>query len=481
MTNKIILTNNFKKSSIANVDGVSYMPKASYETFPALPIYTSTDGTNWELLTHVFKDNSILNLTGIDASAGFWSPSLSFDGKKYYMVYSLVKSFGGNNLNVDNFVMSATNLMKKWSEPIYLNSNKASSILVHAYGVTYLVSLRINIETEYEPTRAIVIQEYNTKKGILVGDEIIIAKPVARGDLFSELSLEEVNGIYHLTLVEYSNGKRRTTVLTSGEITSMFHVLKFDDDIEFKSKPKPKEKGKEKLDKSKKEKDDKTIETVIEVKDVGEVEEQQVTVKAVDNHVYLDSKYDTLYTLREGANDSWFKQAKIEGGNEISLRGRNSLSSKFDKSFIGKLITTKNYTFETKLFFKPENIYQSAGVACYYDNDNYYYLRLYKSETFGGLTIGITSSQNGEKFEILHHGIKLGENINSINLKLTKYDNKLQFHYNLFNGNSWTNVSTPIDVSTVEVNHDGVNLVGMTVQDQSNKSAWATFQNIILY
>lgn len=486
MTNKIILTNNIKTSCIVKVDDIYYLPKPSYENFPAIPVYTSTDETNWELTTHAIKSAEKLNLTGIDSAGGVWSPSLSHDGKKFYLVYSVVKSFGGHNLNVDNYVMSATDIKRKWSDPVYLNSNKASSILVHQNSKCYLISLRLNIETEYEPTRCIVMQEYDKKKACLVGEETIIAKPVARGDLFSEVCFEEDNGVYKLTLVEVTQNKKRSTVLTSPELQGMYHVLKFVDDVVVSEEPAEETDVWDLIERFESAVAVESIETLEEATEVVQnlvdaIVSPVVEEKPVPKISYSDSKAIGVYTLREPLEEDWFKKAKVEDCEVYSLRGRNSLSSKFEQSFIGKSITKENYAFQTKLNFKPENIYQSAGIVCYYNTDNYYYLRLYKSEAFGGLTVGITSSQNGVKSEILHHGIKLGEMIQNVHLKVVKTNNQLQFSYSLFSGSSWVNVSTPIDVSAVENKHDGTNLVGITVQDQNNKSAWANFYGMNLY
>lgn len=488
MTNKIILTSNFKKSSLVKIGDISYMPRPSYETLPAIPLYSSNDLLNWELVTHVFNDNKTLNLTGIDSQSGIWSPSLSHDGKKFYLVYSFVKSFGGNNLNLDNFVITATDITKKWSTPTYLNSNKASSILIHRGSQSYLISLRLNIETEYEATRAIVIQEFDKKTSTLIGEETIIAKPVCRGELFSEILFEEENDIFKLTLVEYTQNRKKATVLTSPELFGMYHVLKFDDDVKI-------------LQKSVLNKERKAIANInvavdvvndivdaietnngIELyKEVNSLEFDEalemveVVTPPAPAKIYTDSKEQGVYTLREELDKSWYVKTETKESYKISLRGRNSLSSKFEQSFIGKAVTEENYDFQTKLSFIPENIYQSAGIACYYDNDNYYYLRLYKSETFEGLTVGVTSTKFGEKFEILHHGIKLGENIKHINLRLIKHGNSLQFQYSLFKKTGWVNVSSPIDVTSVQARFDGINLIGITSQDQNNKSAWADF------
>lgn len=481
MTNKIILTNNLKSSSIVKVDGISYMPRPSYENFPALPIYSSSDENTWELSSHAIKDSSHLNLTGIPSAGGVWSPSLSYDGKKFHLVYSVVKSFGGSNLNLDNYITSTSDINKKWSEPTYLNSNKATSILIHHENSSYLISLRLNIEIEYEATRAIVMQEIDTKKAVFIGEETIIAKPVCRGELFSEILFEEVDDMFRLTLVEYTQDKKRATVLTSPNLFGMYHVLKFVDDV------KPVEPTLDEVDAIIEVADntvdeivdtDEATETVEDIDDNSEDEEEEIT--ETNTHInYITNNLD-IYTLREMMDKDWCVKSKKGDTNKISLRGRSSLSSTFEQSFVGKLVTTSNYTFQTKLSFTPENIYQSAGIACYYNTDNYYYLRVYKSETFGGLTVGITSAHNGSKFEILHHGIKIGEMVQTLHLKVTKSNNELQFSYALF-GDNWVNVSTPIDVSSIEAKHDGTNLVGITAQDQNNKSLWADFYNMELY
>lgn len=474
MTNKIILTNNFKNSSILQLGDTYYMPKPSYENFPMIPIFTSSDKLNWELTTHAIHESNKFNFSGVESAGGVWSPSLSHDGKKFYLVFSLVKSFGGNNLNLDNYAMYSTDIDRKWSEPVYLNSNKASSILIHDESKSYLISLRLNIESEYEATRCIVMQEFDRKKSTLVGEETIIAKPVARGELFSEICFEQVEGIYQLTLVEYTKNKKKATVLSSPELVSMYHVLKFVDDVVEEPKSTVIEDTLPVEKKSQAETETSELVEKIEPPIVEPEPTPQPQVK------YNDTKKIGVYTLRESLDDSWYKKGKTKEDLIHSLRGRSTLSSKFEQSFMGLPVLSENIAFQTKLNFKPENIYQSAGIACYYSTEDYFYLRLYKSEVFGGLTIGITSAINGEKFEILHHGIKLGDMIENVHLKLTKNNNILQFSYSLFSGSSWVNVSTPIDVGSIENKHDGTCLVGITASDQNNKSAIADFYGMQL-
>ena len=91
------------------------------------------------------------------------------------------------------------------------------------------------------------------------------------------------------------------------------------------------------------------------------------------------------YTLREHFNKSWLKV----GAGVLSLRGRDSLFSTYNQSIIAKKITDFNVRAEAELHFSPENFMQMAGLTCYYNNNNFYYLRLYYSQSLESKCLGI--------------------------------------------------------------------------------------------
>lgn len=57
------------------------------------------------------------------------------------------------------------------------------------------------------------------------------------------------------------------------------------------------------------------------------------------------------------------------------------------------------YSAETCVEFEPETTLQLAGLICYYNTENYYYLRISMDEELGGKCIGVLASINNDLSE----------------------------------------------------------------------------------
>ncbi|MCI1978316.1 MAG: glycoside hydrolase family 43 protein [Bifidobacteriaceae bacterium] len=91
--------------------GTYYMVHSSFEYFPGIPLLRSTDCLHWEQVGHVLTRPT--QLPGNPGSSqGIYAPTLRFHDGMFYLVTT--------NVNVGNFLVTATDPAGQWSDPQWL-------------------------------------------------------------------------------------------------------------------------------------------------------------------------------------------------------------------------------------------------------------------------------------------------------------------------------------------------------------------------
>jgi beta-xylosidase len=67
-----------------------YLVTSSFEYFPGLPIYHSSDLVHWSLLRHVLARQSQLNLRTVQPDGGVFAPSLRYHKERFYVTAAVV-------------------------------------------------------------------------------------------------------------------------------------------------------------------------------------------------------------------------------------------------------------------------------------------------------------------------------------------------------------------------------------------------------
>jgi xylan 1,4-beta-xylosidase len=128
--------------------------------------------------------------------------------------------------------------------------------------------------------------------------------------------------------------------------------------------------------------------------------------------------------------------------------------------------------------FEPEDYLQMAGLICFYDTQNFYYLRISRDEKLGKC-LGIIAAQNN-RFDL-----PLGEDEVRLEgwrrcyLRAEVNYDRLQFYYSP-NGGSWEQIGTVLDAATLsdeccqEGQYTGA-FVGLGCHDQSGQGKAADF------
>lgn len=92
-------------------DGRRYLIAVStFEYFPGVTLYESTDLVNWKFNSSVLIDKELLKLDGIENSRGIYAPTIRYHEGRYYMVTTNKKGLG-------NFICHTDDLTKRWQGP----------------------------------------------------------------------------------------------------------------------------------------------------------------------------------------------------------------------------------------------------------------------------------------------------------------------------------------------------------------------------
>ncbi|MGN0214243.1 MAG: glycoside hydrolase family 43 protein [Muribaculaceae bacterium] len=135
--------------SICRVGGDFYVVNSSFQYFPGVPIYHSSDLIHWQQVGNVLNRASQLPLNGASSWLGIYAPTLRYYDGTFYMVTTNV----GNG---SNFYVTATNPQGPWSEPIALKQSGIDPSFYFEDGRCYFVS---------NPDNTITLCEINPKTG----------------------------------------------------------------------------------------------------------------------------------------------------------------------------------------------------------------------------------------------------------------------------------------------------------------------------
>ncbi|MCI8315549.1 MAG: glycoside hydrolase family 43 protein [Lachnospiraceae bacterium] len=98
------------------VENDFYLVTSSFEYFPGIPLFHSTDLIHWEQINYVLNRNSQLTFsTETPNCLGIYAPTIRYHEGIYYCIVTNVDS-----LKSENFFVYTTDPYGIWSEPVLL-------------------------------------------------------------------------------------------------------------------------------------------------------------------------------------------------------------------------------------------------------------------------------------------------------------------------------------------------------------------------
>lgn len=453
-----ILRGFFPDPSICRAGADYYIANSTFEWFPGVPIHHSRDLVNWRLVGHALTRPSQLDLRGIADSGGVWAPSLSHADGQFWLIYTNLRTCGMGRpfKDLGIYLTTATDIMGPWSDPIVLNSIGFDPSLFHDDdGRKWVVNIEWDFRKGRHRFAGIVIQEYVPKARQLVGPTTKILEKT--GILTEGPNLYKHDGWYYLMLAEGGTGwnhgismARSRNLLGPYELDPQTSVLTSRDDAtltlqkaghgelvqtlagewllaHLASRPLRTGAGKNPAS------PDQTAAAAVHAGDrcvlgretcLQRVEWRDGWLRLVGSGTKPRDSWEFSSfrevlagdsapafsgepirddfaipqlsphwnSLRVPVDESWLSLTERPGW--LRLRGRDSTFSLFHQSLIARRVQHFQFTAETCLEFAPTHFTQLAGLICYYDTRQHYYLRVTHDEKLGKV-IGIVLTDDG--------------------------------------------------------------------------------------
>lgn len=510
--------------SIIRVKEDYYIATSTFEWWPGVQIHHSKDLIHWELLTHPLNRISQLDLRGVGASQGIWAPCLTYADHRYFLVYTVVNSFYCNMYDTNNYLVTATDIMGPWSDPIPLNNFGFDPSLFHDDdGRKYMVSMVTDHRIPAKYRGRLILQEYSDKEKKMIGevgeiykgDKIFLEGPhiFKRGEYYYLFSADSGTGERHGQSIQRSKSVwgpyewyDKNSILTARNDPNLllqkaghcdlvetqngewYAVHLCARALENKNPAGTKFEGCRRYPLGR--------ETAIQkmkwtndnwlVLDNG-TNYPQEEVEAPNLPEYLfaskpdrdDFDQKTLdlefQSLRIPLDDTYYSLSARKG--YLRLYGRSGLSSRFSQSLIARRWTEFQFEASTCMEYEPTVFKNMAGLICLYDYDNYFYLHVTHDEELGKC-ISILTAEN-KKYEYPIGFYPIG-NATKIYLKAEVDFDKLQFYYSISNEAEYVKIGPVLDASILsdEACNEGWftgAMVGICCQDLTGFKTYADF------
>ncbi|WP_339310081.1 glycoside hydrolase family 43 protein [Paenibacillus sp. FSL M7-0896] len=486
-----VLTGFHPDPSFLRVGDDYYIATSTFEWFPGVEIHHSRDLVHWHTLTRVLTATSQVDLRGNGCSGSIWAPAISWDNGLYYLLFTDVKSRSSAYKDLHNYLITAASLEGPWSPPVRLNGSGFDPFLFHdSDGRKWLLNMRWDFRQNHSNFSGIVMQEYDPESGRLSGPihEIYQGTPTGvtegpqlykRGDYYYLLVAEGGTGVNHMVTMArsrsltgpYETDPDYPVMTTAHDLTYAFQQAGHGSLVETQSgewymahlctRPIP---GTGKLNPLGRET---AIQRCVWTEDGwlrlahgGKLPALRTEAPELPPHPFdaLPERDDfdgrvlgyPYQSLRVPFDESWVSLQERPGF--LRLRGRESLSSLFDQSLIGRPIQHFACTVTTCLEYKPDSFMQMAGLVLYYDDKDYYYLRVTADE-LRGVALGVVMCQAGKYAEISSMQISV-KDWERYYLKAEIHGRDIMF-YASRDGEVWTAMCTPLDFGTLSDEHGG--------------------------
>src|SRR5690606_5257489 len=114
-----ILPGFYPDPSVCRVGHDYYLVTSSFEYFPGVPIFHSTNLVDWRQIGHVLTRKGQLNLEGAKSSKGIFAPTLRHHQGTFYVVTTNMSGGG-------SFYVTSRDPAGPWSDPIHVQEQSFS-------------------------------------------------------------------------------------------------------------------------------------------------------------------------------------------------------------------------------------------------------------------------------------------------------------------------------------------------------------------
>ena len=189
--------------SVIRVGEWFYLATSSFEWYPTIPIRRSRDLVEWEYIGSVEGAVPQGDLHGVPDSAGIWAPSLSHDGERFWMTYSIVRTFLGRQLDVETYISTSSAAEGRWSTPSRVSGHGFDPSIFHHDGSHHLLNLQCDSRPGGSRFSGILIVQLDADGTRTIGSPTLLLQ---HPTLVEGPKLFEHNGWFHLVLAQGGTG-----------------------------------------------------------------------------------------------------------------------------------------------------------------------------------------------------------------------------------------------------------------------------------
>ena len=128
-----IVTGFYPDPSVCFAEGRFYMVNSSFQYFPGVPLWESTDLLNWKPIGHVLTRKSQVELDRVNSSGGVFAPTIRYYEGRFFMVTT-------NDTTHKNFFVYTDDIYGEWSEPVTVDQDGIDPSLYFEDGICYFLS-----------------------------------------------------------------------------------------------------------------------------------------------------------------------------------------------------------------------------------------------------------------------------------------------------------------------------------------------------
>ena len=522
--------------SILRVGDDYYIATSSFEWFPGIPIYHSKDLVHWRLLDYALKTKEHIDLQSLAPSKGVWAPCLSYSEEEslFYITYSNVYDRNRWHFDIDNLLITAKSIHGPWSRPSYINSSGIDPSLFHDTDSNkkWIINQERDFRPGTETRRPIIIQEYDSKARKLIGEPVRLTYGATARGFTEGAHIYKRKGFYYLLTAEGGTGYGHcSAVMRSRSITGPYESCPHNPILTSCLKDVPMN-----PDKSFYLTELYNPDLVLQKAGHGSLVETQngewymahLCARPVMPMLRCVLGRETAIQKMEWTEDDWIKKSGDKlpleyaeppelavcsfpkeparddfDGDELNLcfntprnpitpdwadikskkgrlrlRGRESLCSNHNPSLIARRLTAFNARITVKMSFSASRYQHVAGLTCYYEPFNYYYIAKTYSEQTETNVLAIYGMIN-KKLAGFDESVIIVGREEEVWLRAEVNTDKLQFLYSL-DGITFDKLGNVFDMTALsdEASEFGEftgTFVGMFAQDSHTRENWAEF------
>lgn len=496
-----------------------YLATSTFEWWPGVEIYHSTDLVNWDLVSEPLNNPDNVDLKGVYDSGAIWAPHLSYSEGQFWLIYTIVKSATAFKDTL-NYVITSPKIEGPWSKPTFVTASGFDPALFHDDdGKHYFMNMLFDHRLDHPSFSGVVMQEFDTHKRQLVGQRRRFFEGTALGVCEGPQILKK-DGWYYLLCAAGGTGySHASTVARSHNVwgpyeLSPWHPListKYHDDLPLAkaghacfvegpshdwyivhlcarpltphgNNPLGRETG---------------IQPIIWrdgwplLANETHLPDLSVTIKSAESTIVQKTDFSERVAFDSQQLPRSFKTLRQPLASRASLAarpgwlrlyGRESLSSLDEQTLLARRWQSVHFEASTLMSFNPTNFQEMAGLVLYYDTNNWAYLYLSYDEEVQQRYLQVETNSTGHFDYLSEH--RLLPFSGDVELKVRVDADQAQFAYREAHTADWQII--PMSYAADHLSDDYIKqndklaftgaMVGICAQDMDAHQSHADFK-----